>query len=115
MKKIVNREAGSARTTMDPCFDILNTFFRSTAIDRKTPEITTEVNAAIDAWIEADCDHCDECLLGKPQTWLVGLNLSGVTTLCSFIEKLHNEKIKPIVLRDIMERGIRMPGSGFSR
>ena len=112
MRKIIQC-ISNPRTTMEPFFDILNTYLKE-LLNGKRPEHTKQVQEGLNLWNELDCENCDECLFCKPQSWIEDLG-TNAWDLCDIIEKMSNGKLKLNKRVDIMDvPGLKLPGSAYS-
>ena len=115
MRKIlISKNEQPPRTTLDPSFDTLNNFFKR-LMQREKPLLDTNTKEDLDLWNNCEETQCSECLLSKHQEWIFSLNLKGVYDLCTLIDKSLDRKLKKNKHIDMMDYGVRLPGSGFSK
>jgi len=117
-KKIVNTEPVQPKVTLEPFFDTLNDYLKDVMHKRKTgkqSEQSKEVIEALRASKTLECqEHCESCRMGMFQFWINELNLRGVDNLCDLVDKIWRKKLRRNKSVDLMDVGMRLPGSGFS-
>lgn len=113
-KKIITFKT-TPKVTVEPFFDILNTYFKD-LLNGKHPEHTQDIQEAITIWKALDCEtDCDECLFSKRQSWIESLN-TNAWDLCDVISKMFEAKLKVNRGMDLMDvPGLIVPGSAYSR